>query len=217
MTSERVIDAVLAAWNRRFDDCVTPAMVKSRTRLMNVAACRHICIYIMRKMTQRTIISIGQVFGRDHSTVVHSCSVIQSRVDRGDIEASIIHEAMMLLKDEADPMRNEQVETEAAMGVVQLYHKERRRADALEVALMGMRSKNNDLRSTISSLRAELVKLRQLRDESEYIKPMNWTKEERKNLKRWREDGGDRVSGHGCARGGSMAVCRSSNKISEKG
>ena len=185
MNSERVIDAVLAVWNKRFEDCVTPAMVKSRTHLKNVATCRQICIYILRKMTQRTTISIGKIFDRDHSTVVHSCRVIQYCVDRGDIEASIIHEAVMLLKDVADPMRED--DTQVEMSVVTLYHKERRRADSLEVALMGMRSKNNDLRSTIGRLRAEVVKLRdkvsRLEDNVNYVKPMMWTKKEREDLK----------------------------------
>ena len=185
MTSDRVIDAVIAVWNKRFEDCVTPAMLKSRTRLMNVATCRQICIYILRKMTQRTTISVGQVFNRDHSTVVHSCGVIQHRIDRGEIEASIVHEAMMLLKDIADPMSDDN--TEASMGVVALYHKERRRADALEVSVMGLHSKNADMRKTISSLRAELTKLRNevevLRDKADYVKPMNWTKKEREDLK----------------------------------
>ena len=187
MTSERVIDAVTTVWNKRFEDCVTPEMVKSRTRLMNVSACRQICIYIMRKMTQRTTISVGKIFNRDHSTVIHSYNVIQDRVNRGEIEASIVHEAMMLIKDVDDPMQDDT--SDAEMGVVQLYHKERRRADALEVALMGLRSKNTELRAKIDRMRKELVDLRKFRDYGEYVKPMNWTADERRRLKEVRELG----------------------------
>ena len=185
MNSDRVIDAVTTVWNRRFEDCVSPAMVKSRTRLINVATCRQICIYILRKNTKRTTTSIGKIFGRDHSTVVYTWGVIQGRVDRREIEATIIHEALQLLNHNDEEAQDDAGDED--INILEMYHKERRRSDALEVELLVLRGKNKHMKNTIARQRMELAKLQdklyRLQDDADYVKPMNWTADEKRRLK----------------------------------
>ena len=37
-------------------------------------------MYIIRNLTKLSLPEIGRVFGRDHSTVIHSCSQIEKRI-----------------------------------------------------------------------------------------------------------------------------------------
>ena len=52
---------------------------KSRKQLIVVA--RQVAMYLSHKYTQTAYKQIGRVFGgRDHSTVIHSCNIVASRI-----------------------------------------------------------------------------------------------------------------------------------------
>ena len=57
------------------------ADLKSKKRTQHVAFCRQVAMYLCRKMTDSSFPTIGEHFGRDHSTVIHAFNLIQRRVN----------------------------------------------------------------------------------------------------------------------------------------
>src|SRR5437763_64065 len=54
---------------------------KSEKRTQHVAFCRQVAMYLCRKITSNSFPSIGEHFGRDHSTVIHAFNLIERRVN----------------------------------------------------------------------------------------------------------------------------------------
>jgi chromosomal replication initiator protein len=57
------------------------ADLKSKKRTQRIAFCRQVAMYLCRKITGNSFPSIGEHFGRDHSTVIHAFNVIERRVN----------------------------------------------------------------------------------------------------------------------------------------
>ena len=51
--------------------------LKSKKKTDNIAKARHIAIYIIRKMTDKSLKEIGEIFGRDHTTIMASCNKVE--------------------------------------------------------------------------------------------------------------------------------------------
>ena len=59
---------------------VTPADIVSKRRTQQIALARQVAMYLVRKLVGASYPSIGRSFGgRDHSTVIHACGVIEER------------------------------------------------------------------------------------------------------------------------------------------
>jgi chromosomal replication initiator protein len=56
------------------------ADLKSKKRTQHIAFCRQVAMYLCRKMTDNSFPTIGEQFGRDHSTVIHAYNLIQRRI-----------------------------------------------------------------------------------------------------------------------------------------
>ncbi len=56
------------------------ADLKSKRRTQHIAFCRQVAMYLCRKLTQSSFPTIGEHFGRDHSTVIHAYNLIARRV-----------------------------------------------------------------------------------------------------------------------------------------
>ena len=54
--------------------------LKSKKKTDAVANARHIAIYIIRKLTDKSFSEIGKIFGRDHSTVMASCERVSTNI-----------------------------------------------------------------------------------------------------------------------------------------
>jgi chromosomal replication initiator protein len=54
--------------------------LKSKKRTQHIAFCRQVAMYLCRKMTSSSFPTIGEHFGRDHSTVIHAFNLIQRRI-----------------------------------------------------------------------------------------------------------------------------------------
>jgi len=59
---------------------VRMADLKSKKRTQHIAFCRQVAMYLCRKLTDNSFPSIGEHFGRDHSTVIHAHNLITRRV-----------------------------------------------------------------------------------------------------------------------------------------
>jgi chromosomal replication initiator protein len=54
--------------------------LKSKRRTQHIAFCRQVAMYLCRKLTDSSFPTIGEHFGRDHSTVIHAHNLIARRV-----------------------------------------------------------------------------------------------------------------------------------------
>lgn len=73
------IDAIQKAVSEHFD--VSLSDMSSRRRPANVAFARQVAMYLSRKLTQSSLMEIGDAFGgRDHGTVIHAVKKVEQRV-----------------------------------------------------------------------------------------------------------------------------------------
>ncbi len=60
---------------------VPVAMLKAKKRSANIALARQVAMYVSRELTGRSLQQVGHDFGgRDHSTVIHACSLVTARM-----------------------------------------------------------------------------------------------------------------------------------------
>jgi chromosomal replication initiator protein len=71
---ERILDKVSRKYNIPVDD------IKSRKRTKEIAAARHVTIYIIRRLTDMSLPAIGKYMGRDHTTILFSLDTIESEL-----------------------------------------------------------------------------------------------------------------------------------------
>lgn len=76
--SSHVIEAVEQATG------ITLEQLKSDDRHRAIADVRHIAIYLIRFNTTLSVVQIGKIFGRDHSTVLHSLNAYDRYMNRDD-------------------------------------------------------------------------------------------------------------------------------------
>ena len=73
------VDDILERVCRHFN--VTTQQVMSRSRKRDYVSARQMSMYFAQKYTKMPASRIGQLIGgRDHSTVIHSCTAIEQRL-----------------------------------------------------------------------------------------------------------------------------------------
>ena len=72
------IDKILSMVSQKYGIPVED--LKSRKRTSNIASARHISVYIIKKLTDRSLPAIGRVFGRDHTTIINSIDTVEKRM-----------------------------------------------------------------------------------------------------------------------------------------
>jgi chromosomal replication initiator protein len=75
LTVDDILEKVCSHYN------VTQQQVFSRSRKRDYVLVRQISMYLAQKYTKMPVSRIGQLIGgRDHSTVIHSCTAIEQRL-----------------------------------------------------------------------------------------------------------------------------------------
>ena len=78
------IDAIQKAVSEHFD--IRLVDMSSRRRPANIAFARQVAMYLSRKMTQSSLMEIGDAFGgRDHGTVIHAVKKVEQRIGKESI------------------------------------------------------------------------------------------------------------------------------------
>jgi chromosomal replication initiator protein len=91
LTIERGVSATKTNWGYRqvrdkiisvveYHFGVSYSRMSSRSRLQEIVDARHACMYLMR-MRNYKVVFIGNVFNRDHSTVLTACQSVRNRID----------------------------------------------------------------------------------------------------------------------------------------
>jgi len=75
---ESTIDRIISTVAKKY--AITKGDIMSSKRAKEIATARHITIYITRTITDLSLPSLGKVFSRDHSTILSSCNVIESKI-----------------------------------------------------------------------------------------------------------------------------------------
>ncbi len=74
LTPERIMAAVARAWG------LDPARLRARSRRREVLIPRQVVLYFCRKYTPASLASIGELVGRNHSSVIHSLTTLEKRL-----------------------------------------------------------------------------------------------------------------------------------------
>lgn len=74
VTIDKILHTVSSHYNISIDD------MKSRKRVSNIASARHVAVYIIKKMTDRSLPAIGREFNRDHTTIINSIDTVEKRL-----------------------------------------------------------------------------------------------------------------------------------------
>lgn len=68
--------------------------IKGRRRTREIAAARHACTYLMKKLTDLSLIDIGRALDRDHATVINSIKKIEQEIEENEAFARQMKELM---------------------------------------------------------------------------------------------------------------------------
>ena len=93
MTVDKIFSAVSIKYK------VPVAEIKSRKRTDNIANARHICIYLIRTLTDLTLDKIGQLFSRDHTTAMSSLRNIERKISTDAAFEAEINELISDVKE----------------------------------------------------------------------------------------------------------------------
>ena len=52
----------------------------SKKRNKDIAFARHVCIYLIREVTEMSYPGIGRMFDRDHTTILSSCDIVSKKI-----------------------------------------------------------------------------------------------------------------------------------------
>ena len=72
--------------------------IRSKKRNDNIAKARHLCIYLIRHLTELSLSDIGKIFSRDHATVIASTKFIKGQMDIVPGMESEVNELISTLK-----------------------------------------------------------------------------------------------------------------------
>ena len=74
VTIDKILHTVSSHYNITVED------LKSRKRISSIASARHVAVYIIKKMTDRSLPAIGREFNRDHTTIINSIDTVEKRL-----------------------------------------------------------------------------------------------------------------------------------------
>ena len=90
VTQDKIFNAVARKYGVTVED------IRGKRRTREIAQARHVCIYIMRTVTEMSLPSIGRVFNRDHTTILSSIETIQAKIRE---DASLENDIDDLIKE----------------------------------------------------------------------------------------------------------------------
>jgi chromosomal replication initiator protein len=94
MSIETIQRVVAEYYKLSFND------LKGKKRTQNIVLPRQISMYIAREITEYSLTEIGQTFGgRDHTTVMHACKIIEERIRSDPTMDSTIQTLIRMIKE----------------------------------------------------------------------------------------------------------------------
>ena len=91
------IDRILSTVSKRYG--ISAEDMKAKKRSANIVHARHICIYLIRQLTDSPFSSIGEFFSRDHATIMAAFKKIEANMSTSQQFATEINEMIAELKN----------------------------------------------------------------------------------------------------------------------
>ena len=93
ITVEKIISDVAEIYNVSAED------IRSNKRSSQISMARKVAIYVVREITQMSLVAIGHEFGdRDHSTIVYSINNIESNLKKDKNLKQIVDDCIKNIK-----------------------------------------------------------------------------------------------------------------------
>lgn len=95
VTVDKIIEEVARTYGN-----VTPDDIRSQKRNSNISEARQISMYIVREITDLSMVEIGQTFGgRDHSTVVYATRQVEKKIEKDPHTKAIVNDIVKNIRD----------------------------------------------------------------------------------------------------------------------
>ena len=79
---------------------VTPEDIRSQKRNAAVSKARQVAMYVVREITQMSMVEIGQTFGgRDHSTVVYALRQMDEKLEKESHTKDTVNDIIKNIRD----------------------------------------------------------------------------------------------------------------------
>ncbi len=92
VTIDKILHTVSLHYNISIED------MKSRKRISSISSARHIAIYIIKKLTDRSLPAIGREFNRDHTTIINSIDTVEKRLQTDPLLEAEINDLIKMIK-----------------------------------------------------------------------------------------------------------------------
>lgn len=95
VTVDKIVEEVARTYGN-----ITPEDIRSQKRNSNISEARQISMYIVREITDLSMVEIGQTFGgRDHSTVVYATRQVEKKIERDPQTRAIVNDIIKNIRD----------------------------------------------------------------------------------------------------------------------
>jgi chromosomal replication initiator protein len=78
-----------------------PDALSGKKRDRDIVNARQIAMHLMRELTEMSLPGIGQMFARDHSTVMHSCDKVKTQIPHDEDLRSLVEDLTTQLRAQA--------------------------------------------------------------------------------------------------------------------
>lgn len=93
------VDKIIEEVSRTFEN-ITPDDIRSQKRNSNISEARQLAMYIVREITDLSMVEIGQTFGgRDHSTVVYATRQVEKKIEKDPRTKGIVNDIIKNIRD----------------------------------------------------------------------------------------------------------------------
>ena len=87
--STYIVEGIFREVSQRYK--VPVDTIKGNRRQANIILARHLCMYLLRSMTDFPLAYIGSIFDCNHTNVISACNKIENRIDtdptfKGEVE-----------------------------------------------------------------------------------------------------------------------------------
>ena len=95
VTVDKIIEEVARTYGG-----ITPEDIRSQKRNANISKARQVSMYIVREITQMSMVDIGQTFGgRDHSTVVYAIRQVEKDLKKDPQTKAMVEDIIKNIRD----------------------------------------------------------------------------------------------------------------------
>ncbi len=78
---------------------ITPDEIKSKSRTQTVSTARNVCMYVIKTITNITLIKTGEFFGKNHATVINSINNVELEMKSNQTFRNLVNDIIRQVKE----------------------------------------------------------------------------------------------------------------------